>query len=345
MSLLVMLSGAPAADAWLATAVALGVDPASNLAPDPTDPNAVQAAAARSAMVAAAQAQLAGVAAQQDALASSLAQMGATELYRAQRLYNAIAVRIPANNVEALRTLPGVVDVRYLMPKAPAQAQSVPFLGIPAIWQGAVGGPLKGNGVQIGVIDTGADYLHVTFGGPGTGYDVNNTAIIGDVDGFPGVKIVGGFDFAGDNYNADPGDSTFQPVPRPDPDPADCFGHGTHVSGTIAGYGVDNDGGTFGGPFNGSTPFSSMIIGPGVAPEAELLALKVFGCDGTSEIVDVAIEWAVDPDGDGDFSDRLDVINMSLGSPLGSPLDSTSIASNKAAELGVFVVTSAGNSS
>jgi hypothetical protein len=57
-----------------------------------------------------------------------------------------------------------------------------------------------------------------------------------------------------------------------------------------------------------------------------------------------AIEWAVDPDGDGDLSDRLDVINMSLGSPFGLADSPESVAADNAAAAGVIVVASAGNS-
>src|SRR5438874_1162267 len=59
---------------------------------------------------------------------------------------------------------------------------------------------------------------------------------------------------------------------------------------------------------------------------------------------DAAIEMAVDPNGDGDTSDHVDVINMSLGSPYGRNTDLTAVASNAAAALGTIVVASAGNS-
>ncbi|OMQ13848.1 hypothetical protein A7K94_0220725 [Modestobacter sp. VKM Ac-2676] len=54
--------------------------------------------------------------------------------------------------------------------------------------------------------------------------------------------MVGGRDFVGDTYNADPASPAFQPVARPDDNPLDCNGHGTHVAGTAAGYGVTADG-------------------------------------------------------------------------------------------------------
>ena len=48
-------------------------------------------------------------------------------------------------------------------------------------------------------------------------------------DASAGCKVVGGYDFVGDNYTSS--DST----PMPDPDPDDtCNGHGTHVAGIAA---------------------------------------------------------------------------------------------------------------
>ena len=51
----------------------------------------------------------------------------------------------------------------------------------------------------------------------------------------------------------------------------------------------------------------------------------------------------MDPNGDGDMSDHLDVINMSLGSPFGEPADPSAISTNNAAAVGIIVATSAGN--
>jgi hypothetical protein len=80
-----------------------------------------------------------------------------------------------------------------------------------------------------------------------------------------------------------------------------------------------------------------------MAPQAELYAYRVFGCEGSTWLVTEAIDAAVDPDGDGNPSDHVDVINMSLGSDFGSALDADSIVSNAAVDAGVVVVASAGN--
>lgn len=281
----------------------------------------------------------------QQHLLTDVARTGAPVLYRTQRVYNGIAVLATAGQVATLAALPDVQAVHPIVAKTPDTATSVPFLGAPALWQGLAGAlPVRGEGVRIAVIDTGVDYLHADLGGPAVGYAQNDVTRIGDVSGFPNVKVVAGYDFVGDTYNAAVGSPTYNPIPAPDPDPMDCYGHGAHVAGIAAGYGVTTAQQPYAGPWDATTDFSNFRIGPGVAPLAEIVALKVFGCSGASDIVDAAIEWAVDPNGDGDFSDHVDVINMSLGSPLGELDDTTTLAANHAAAIGVIVVASAGNS-
>jgi len=306
---------------------------------------AAQARGASAQATAEAQRQLATINQAQQRIVNSLqgSAISAKVIYRTQRVYNGVAVRVDANKLAQIRQLPGVKAVHPLLTKQLDNASSVPLIGAPELWSS--GGLNKtGEGIKVAIIDTGIDYLHTDFGGSGleADYARNDETIITDNVGFPSGKVVGGYDFVGDNYDAsDPALET----PAPDPDPMDCNGHGSHVAGTAAGYGVNADGTTYTGPYGPSTPFNSMRIGPGVAPKASLYALKVFGCDGSTDVTDAAIEWAVDPNGDGDFSDHLDVVNMSLGADYGSAYDSSAIASDNAVAAGVIVVASAGNSS
>lgn len=152
--------------------------------------------------------------------------------------------------------------------------------------------------------------------------------------------VVGGTDFAGDAYNAA---SAATSTPAPDPDPMDCGGHGSHVAGIVGGYGVRSDGTPFAGPWNTVTDFAGLRIGPGVAPRADLYALRVFGCGGSTNLTIQAFDWAQDPNGDDDLSDRLDVANLSLGSDFGQPDDDSAVAADNAASTGMIVVISAGN--
>ncbi len=159
---------------------------------------------------------------------------------------------------------------------------------------------------------------------------------------FPNAKVVGGYDFVGDAYDADPGSAAYQPVAQPDPNPLDCNGHGTHVAGTSAGYGVTADGSTYTGGYDDGVP-ADLRIGPGMAPGADLYALKVFGCEGSTDVTMQAIEWAVDPNRDGNPEDHLDVVNLSLGSDYGLADDADSMAVDRAVQLGVLAVLAAGN--
>src|SRR5688572_25779363 len=256
-------------------------------------------------------------------------------LYSVQSAYNGIAARIDAANLAQLKAHSDVKAVHHLPIHYIDNSTSVPFINAVNAWVASGGN--TGDGIKIGIIDTGIDYTHADFAGPGTpaAYTANNRAIV-EPGTFPTAKVVGGRDFAGDLY-------TGGNVPLPDADPCDCNSHGTHVAGTAAGFGVNANGTTYTGPYDGTTPFSSLSVGPGVAPKAQLYALKVFGCSGSTGLTTQAINWAIEPNGDGDPSDHLDVINMSLGSNFGTATDPSAAASNNAAAIGVIVVASAGN--
>jgi subtilisin family serine protease len=293
-------------------------------------------------------------AAQSEVLANiQSAGIDATVLYQVQSAYNGIAVQAEPGAVSDLMDVPGVSAVHVIPLIELHNHSSVPLIGSQQAW-GTFG--KTGTGMSIAVIDTGVDYVHTGFGGSGSSADyvvaqsaaANPPAATDNPAGFsipgiyPSAKVVGGFDFAGDAYNASGTGAAL--IPKPDPNPMDCNGHGTHVAGTAAGTGVAADGTTYPGPYNATANLSGLGIGPGVAPAAEIYALRVFGCAGSTNLTAAALNWATDPNRDGDPSDHVDVINMSLGTSYGTPDDPSAAASNNAADLGVLVVTSAGNS-
>jgi minor extracellular serine protease Vpr len=277
--------------------------------------------------------------ASQDALKPAIGRAGGTVLGQYQYAYNGIKVRIAGRGVAALAALPGVAAVRGVAVYTVDNVNSVPFIGAPAAWDDL---GVTGDGQTIAVIDTGIDYTHANFGGAGTvaAFEDNDSTVI-EPGSFPTDKVIAGWDFAGNGYDAtgDNGSVT----PTPDPDPLDCFGHGSHVSGTAAGQGVLADGSTFAGPYTSAIyGNNTFAIGPGVAPQAKLVDLKVFGCEGSTDLVVDALNWVADYN--AHHADAIDVVNMSLGSSFGRNDNPDAVATNTLVGAGVVVVASAGNS-
>lgn len=150
-------------------------------------------------------------------------------------------------------------------------------------------------------------------------HDLNKTAYTGK-----GVKV--GIIDTGIDYNhpdleknyqggydlVDFDDEPMETTPEEGP----ATSHGTHVAGIIAGDGDMK----------------------GVAPDAEIYAYRALGPGGTGSTVQVlaAMEKAIE--------DEVDIINLSLGNDVNVPDYPTSIAVNRASELGIIVVIANGNS-
>ncbi|WP_033291999.1 S8 family peptidase [Amycolatopsis jejuensis] len=256
---------------------------------------------------------------------------------------NAIAgavVTADAAEIRQLAERPDVVSVRTVVPKNRTNASSEQLTNTLVSWQKT--GKL-GDNIRVGVIDDGIDYTHADFGGPGTPEAYKSMDRTKPSPLFPSAKVVGGTDLVGDDY--DSAGKTGSPTPKPDPNPIACGEHGTHVAGTIGGFGVNADGSTFTGDYRklDKQSLDAMRIGPGTAPKALLYAIKVFGCKGSTNVTAQALDWALDPDGDGDFTDHLDVVNLSLGSDFGAPDDPDSLFVRKLAQNNVLPVISAGN--
>ncbi|MFD1525960.1 MULTISPECIES: S8 family serine peptidase [Halolamina] len=134
------------------------------------------------------------------------------------------------------------------------------LIGAPTVWETY---DTQGDGIRVAVLDSGVDVSH------------------------PALSL----------YSSDPDDPTY-PGGWAEFDengtqvtgsrPSDAFGHGTHVSGTVAG-----------GSANGTHI--------GVAPNVSLMHGQILGPDGTGTLAQAlaGIEWAVENDAD--------VIGMSVG--------------------------------
>ena len=241
-------------------------------------------------------------------------------LAQVQAVLNAVFVEVDASILPELAKDTRVVRIAPVGNYELDLLETVPYIGATAVQ--AAG--FDGSGIKVAVLDSGLDFTHANFGGPGTidfydqCYAGRDAAPVGECANYFGPnapKVKGGYDFVGELW-------PFGPL-FPNPNPIDFQGHGTNVADIIGGMN-------------------------GVAPGVDIYAVKVCSavatsCSGIALIQ--GMEFAVDPNGDGRFNDRVDIINMSLGASYGQPFDDDlSTAVDNATTLGVLTVASAGNS-
>jgi subtilisin family serine protease len=231
-----------------------------------------------------------------------------SERYVYGRLWRGVSVNTSREGAALLRGLPSVravfpvvtMSLDPVEPVSPELAHALTMTGADL----AQSSGLSGAGVKVGVMDSGIDYHHPDLG-----------------SGFgPGFRVVTGYDFVGDRYDASGSGGAL--IPHPDDDPDDCNSHGTHVAGII---------GASGNPAAGGAR--------GVAPGVTFGAYRVFGCDGSTsaDIMVAAMERAL--------ADGMQILNMSIGSAFMTwPQYPTAVAADALVDAGVVVVTSIGNS-
>jgi len=245
---------------------------------------------------------------------------GMRVIARTQLVLNAVFMEVDASAIKTLAADRAVASVTPVGDYQLDLSDTVPYIGGTAVQNMG----FDGSGVSIAILDSGIDYTHEAFGGPGTvaAYEAAHGPNAIDRlsktrDGlFPTAKVVEGYDFVGEGWP--------NRALSPDPDPIDYQGHGTNVADITAGA-------------------------LGVAPGADLYAVKVCSaisssCSGIALIQ--GMDYAVDPNGDGSTDDHVDIINMSLGSSYGQPFDDDlALAVENASAIGVLTVASAGNGS
>lgn len=270
------------------------------------------------------------LAAQHDALITAIAaEIGrSVEVrYRYDAVLNGLAAVLTPEEALAVSALPGVRHVERDSTRRLLTDNGAVWIGADEVWgedppsgdAACVG--TCGEGVVVGIIDTGINHDHPSFADVGgDGYDHTNPrapvffGACAPATGLPfcNDKLIGYYDFTGTG-------------------PEDDNGHGSHVASTSAG-----------------NVLHAVLAAPtitlerdisGVAPHANIIAYK--GCSGTpvgcqlSALV-AAINRAT--------LDEVDVINYSIGGASANPWeDLDAQAFFDANTAGIFVATSAGN--
>ncbi|BCN32909.1 S8 family serine peptidase [Anaeromicropila herbilytica] len=247
-------------------------------------------------------------------------------LYNYTSVMNGFATEVEYKALDDIKKLPNV-KAAYVAGSydrvEPVMDSSVNTIGAKDTWDLNY----KGEGTVVAILDTGLDYNHESFKTDPTSPRITSADIQSKIDASAGLKS--GVTKATDTYRSlkvpyayDYADQDTDVNPSPESVEKNGNSHGTHVAGTVAGNG--------------------NIVG--VAPEAQLMIMKVFSDHlddkgaGTEDIV-AALDDTV--------TLGADVINMSLGSSNGFTNEgeqSVTDVYNRIEAAGITLAVSAGNS-
>ncbi len=236
-------------------------------------------------------------------------------------LLNGMSITVKLSDLPAVAEIPGVTKIilarEYKLPETHPSAVSASDMINATMLSNAISA--DGSGKVIAVLDTGITADHEAF----AVYDGmlqqaawQKTPMIKAIADlghgmYYSQKIPYQFDYADqDNDAAD-----------------DHSGHGSHVAGIAAGYVADSEGAV---SFHGS------------APDAQILAMKIFASDADTTSTDIYLAALEDA-----FKLGADVINMSIGAPTGFVEDDESALNDciyqRLEEAGIICCVSAGN--
>ncbi|MDX1459851.1 MAG: S8 family serine peptidase [Xanthomonadales bacterium] len=253
---------------------------------------------------------------------------------RFTNVINGFTAKLSAQEAGALAGLPEVKAVVPVHDYRPQTDAGPAWIGAEDIWNGL--GPLaasRGEGVVIGIVDTGINWNHQSFADPAGASGGHN--FVNPLGSFKGLcsdpevqcndKLIGVYDFVED----DPGTSVVEENTKG----KDTDGHGTHVASTAAGN-----------PLNVSQNGIPMVIS-GVAPNANIISYRVcFDGDPNDSEDDSCQGEAIIDALNQALADGVDVLNYSLGTDAFSPWNgATPLAMLNLFGAGVFAVTSASN--
>ncbi|MBL4661461.1 MAG: S8 family serine peptidase [Alcanivoracaceae bacterium] len=243
-----------------------------------------------------------------------------------------MAMRLTASEVDIIKDIAGILSIEKDIQYELDTDVGPTFIGANTLWDGTAmpaNTPNKGEGVIVGVIDTGANLDHPSFSDtPEDGYDFAAANPLGAGNFVAGSacnatfvcndKLIGAWDFADDGTNESDG-------------PEDSNGHGSHTASTAVGNAISAPPGGF------VTITGAGLAAPsisGVAPHAHLITYDVCidTCSGAA--ISGAINQAI--------ADGVDVISYSISGG-SNPWNDSDRTYLDAVAAGILVSASAGN--
>ncbi|HYN29965.1 MAG TPA: S8 family serine peptidase, partial [Dermatophilaceae bacterium] len=249
--------------------------------------------------------------------------------------FGGLAVVVPANQAKDLLAVDGVVAVQSDTLGQLQTDASPQFVGATTVWPSLGGSSTAGEGVIVGVLDSGIWPEHPSLADPGIDAPDGAPFACDFGDGSVGAlgaafecndKLVGAYAFV-DTYLAVVGAAPGEYCDANGCTARDADGHGTHTATTAAGSPV------------ASAPVLGVDRGPvsGIAPGASVIAYRVCldeGCFGSDSVA--AVEQAI--------VDGVDVINFSISGGSNPFTDPVELSFLDATAAGISVNASAGNS-
>ena len=245
--------------------------------------------------------------------------------YHYTYVLNGVSVALSSQEALRVMRMPGVKAVYPVTLEQPLTDAGPQWVGAGGIWDDTMAPDnlgTKGEGVLVGILDTGINFDHPSFSDqpadgfqyfwPGSYKGVCN-AYDPQAAANPGYtamcnnKLVGAFSYTKETLS-----------------PEDADGHGTHTASTVAGNAVEVE-------VKGVTTTMS-----GVAPHAQVIAFDV--CDATGCWGDASVKAVNDA-----LREGVDALNYSISggkSPYGDAVEQAFLEATAA---GVFVAASGGN--
>lgn len=243
---------------------------------------------------------------------------------RFRNLLNGVSLRLTESEAEQIRKLPGV---KSLLPNEIFKLESdasPELVGATKIWSGESGNiPSRGEGIVVGIIDTGINWDHSSFADPAPdGYKHTNPfgqhlGLCSDAQVQCNDKLIGIYDFTDEGSKGK--GTNF---------------HGSWTASIAAGNRIN------------ATVHGEPTQMSGIAPRANIISYKVCveddpdtpdedegGCE--SNGISQALEQAL--------SDGVDVVNLSIGGGSSNPWNTYSRLFLDLMNAGIFSATSASN--